>query len=312
MSKTSFAETKRGSLIRACIMGRATAEQIAYYRRSLMSAEEVILGKPVFEMNAQEFREYTVFCENMKYGDLEGGKCPKCRNKGLIYSLDESGNEYAEECTCMAARRNNAALQDSEYSALLRKSTFGRYRLDHPWQRTALCVCRDWLRQRRFPFLYLGGRTGAGKTHLAVATFADRVRMGKRGIFVNWRTESEWLKFNKKAPDYERRLNNLKRAPLLLLDDFLWRKSSIPTEEDFALAKEVLDARLYNGRPTIFTGTYTMHELFSLSEELCGRINEGTGGEKRFALDFGAETANMRMEDLFDAEDCPFGEEVNA
>lgn len=308
----NWAQTKQGQVAKACILGKGTEEQRAYYRARLMSAEEVIIGKPVFEMNGREFREYTVLCENMKYGDLEGGKCPKCRNKGLIYSLDKHGNEYAEECTCMAARRNNEALKDSEYSALLRRCTFTRYRLDHPWQRAALLLCRDWLRQKRFPFLYLGGRTGAGKTHLAVATFADKVRMGSRGAFVNWRTESEWLKFNKADPEHERRLNTLKRAPLLLLDDFLWRKSSIPTDEDFALAKEILDARLYNGRPTIFTAKYTMREMFCLSEEVCGRITEGCGGEKRFAMDFGRETANMRMEALFDAEDCPFGEEVNA
>ena len=240
-------------------------------------------------------------------GTLEGGDCPRCRNKGLIYGLAENGDEYAEECTCMEARRAKQEIKDSEYSALLRKCTFTRYTIRHEWQRAALLRCKDWLRQRRFPMLYLGGRTGAGKTHLAVAAFAERVRMGLHGTFVNWRTVSEWLKYNKKDAEYEKRLNGLKRTPLLLMDDFLWQpKGAAPTAEDFRLAKEIVDARLYNGRATILTGNYTVRELYALSEELGGRIVEGTGGEERFALRFGAETVNIRLEEIAADGTCPF------
>lgn len=302
-----FIGSKRARLIRSCIDGTATEEMRAYYKARLMDPEEAIFGKPVFEMTGEEFREYTVLCENMQHGDLEGGDCPKCRNKGLIYGLDENGNEYAEECTCMEARRTQQALKESEYSALLRKCTFARYKLTHEWQRAALGKCKEWLRQRKFPFLYLGGRTGAGKTHLAVAAFADRVRMGLHGVFVNWRTETEWLKYHKRDPQYERRINGLKRAPLLLLDDFLWQpKNAVPTDEDLRLAKELIDARLYNGRPTVLTGNYTVRDLYALSEEIGGRIAEGTGGEGGFALTFGAGTENIRLEELAQDGTCPF------
>ena len=305
--KTMFPDTKRGRLIRACLNGTATEEMRAYYKANCMEPEEVIFGKPVFEMTGKEFREYTVFCENEKYRTLEGGDCPRYRNKGLIYGLAENGDEYAEECTCMEARRAKQEIKDSEYSALLRKCTFTRYTIRHEWQRAALLRCKDWLRQRRFPMLYLGGRTGAGKTHLAVAAFAERVRMGLHGTFVNWRTVSEWLKYNKKDAEYEKRLNGLKRTPLLLMDDFLWQpKGAAPTAEDFRLAKEIVDARMYNGRATILTGNYTVRELYALSEELGGRIVEGTGGEERFALKFGAETVNIRLEEIAADGTCPF------
>lgn len=308
MSTAAFPATKRGRLIRACIDGTATDEMRDYYKAHLMEPEEVMFGKPVFEMSGEEFREYTILCENTKQGDLEGGDCPKCRNKGLIYGLDEKGNEYAEECTCMANRRAQQALAESEYGALLRRCTFTRYKLDHEWQRAAMARCKEWLRQRTYPFLFLGGKTGAGKTHLAVATFAERVRMGKHGTFVNWRTESEWLKFHKGEWEHEQRLNGLKRTPLLLLDDFLWQpKGALPTDEDLRLAKEIVDARLYNARPTILTGNYTLRELFSLNEELCGRIVEGSGGAQGFAIEFANTTQNIRFEELAADTGCPFG-----
>ena len=308
MAAAVLPETKRGRLIKACINGTATDEMRAYYKAHLMDREEVMIGKPVFEMTRKEFREYTIYCENAAYGKLEGGDCPKCRNKGLLYGLSEGGDEYAEECSCMEARRAKQTLADSEYSALLRRCTFTRYTLSHEWQRAALGRCKDWLRQRRYPFLYLGGRTGAGKTHLAVSAFAEKVRMGMHGTFVNWRTESEWLKYHKQDAGYEKQMNGLKRTPLLLLDDLLWQpKGALPTDEDLRLAKEIVDARLYNGRLTILTGNYLLRDLYSLNEELCGRLAEATGGEEKFALLFGADTVNVRLERLDDDGTCPFG-----
>lgn len=304
------AEKNRRELVKQCCIGKGTPKQIEYYRAKSMSPEEVVFGKPVFEMNMREFLEFCVLSENMKQGNLPYGNCPKCKNKGYIVGLDEEGNEYMEDCSCMEKRKNMQQLEDSEYSALLRKCTFERFNLKELWQKEALRKCKEWTQQTRFPLLYLGGKTGAGKTHLAVAAFRVAIMRGLRGKFISWRTMSRDLKMNMTSPDYERKMWSLKKMPLLLLDDFFWSpKGAIPSDEDFRLAKEIIDARFYNGRKTIITSNFTAQDIYTMSEEMSGRLNEFSGGDKNFMLTFGNEIANYRYNialEKIEDDDCPF------
>ena len=61
--------TKREKFMKHCCLGNGTEEQNEYYRAHCMSAEEVLIGKPVFEMDKREFLEFCVLCENLKKGD---------------------------------------------------------------------------------------------------------------------------------------------------------------------------------------------------------------------------------------------------
>lgn len=304
------AAEKQKAFIKHCCLGKGTREQVEYYKQNCMSAEEVVFGKPVFEMNTREFIEFCVLCENMREGNLPYGNCPKCKNKGYIVGIDESGNEYMEDCSCMDKRKNMRMLEESEYSALLRRCTFERFKLKEAWQKNALAKCKDWTRQARFSLLYLGGKTGAGKTHLAVAAFRVALMRGLHGRFVSWRTMSRELKMNMASPEYERKIRSLKYIPLLLLDDFFWSpKGSIPSDEDFRLAKEIIDARFYNNRKTIITSNFTAQDIYTMSEEMSGRINEFSGGEKNYLLTFGSELENYRYNPAMEkitGEDCPF------
>lgn len=299
------------SLIIACMNGTASAEEKAEYKARYMEPEERIYGKAVFEMTAKEFLEYNVLRENMQSGNLKYGDCPKCKNKGYIVGIDGAGNEYMEDCECKQKRENMEALNHSEYSALLRRCTFERFTLKEDWQREVLSRCKDWTKQTRFPLLYLGGKTGAGKTHLAVASFRIAVMRGNHGQFVSWRTMSRDLKMNMTSPEYERRIREMKYVPLLLIDDLFWAvKGGIPSDEDFRLAKEIIDARFYNKRKTIITSNFTPKGMYTLSEEMSGRINEFSGGTKNFSLTFKGEYENYRFKmellETQESEDIPF------
>lgn len=305
--------SKKQEFMKHCCMGYGTAEQNEYYRSRCMSAEEVLFGKPVFEMNKREFLEFCVLCENLKKGNLPNGNCPKCRNKGYIVGIDEEGNEYQEDCTCLAARRNEQELERSEYSELLRTKTFERFTYKAEWQREKATACKNWTRQREYPLLALFGKSGTGKTHLGVAAFRIAVARGLHGIFVSWQTISGALKASVGTAEYERKMRDYKYAPLLYIDDFLWRpKGGIPTEADLRIAKEILDARLYNRRKTILTGNNTLREIYSLSEEIAGRLNEYSGGSGNYLLEFLPSYENYRfapkMEEIH--ENSPFDEEV--
>lgn len=309
-SKELSKADKERALARWCIQGSPTEAQREYYRKHLMGTEETIFGKPVFEMDKREFAEYCVLCENLRYGDLPFGDCKKCRNKGWTAGLDEYGSEYQEECECMQYRRAEQQLVDSEYSTLLRKYTFEKYTIKEAWQRNALNRSKAWTRQRKYPLLYLGGKTGAGKTHLAVSAFHVRVQMGAHGKFVSWRTINREMKMNMSSPDYEEKMRALKYSPLLLIDDLFWApKASIPSDEDLKMAKEILDARFYNDRPTIITSNIVANEITVLSEPIGGRIVEYSGGEDKFIINFSYDVQNQRFVreiEPLDDQDDPF------
>lgn len=299
------------SLMIACMNGTESEEEKAEYKARYMEPEERIYGKAVFEMTPREFIEYNVLRDNMKRGNLGYGDCPKCKNKGYIVGIDEVGNEYQEDCECLQKRRNMEILNHSEYSALLKRCTFERFILKEDWQREVLSRCKDWTKQTRFPLLYLGGKTGAGKTHLAVAAFRIALMRGNHGQFVSWRTMSRDLKMNMTSPDYERKIREMKYVPLLLIDDLFWTvKGGIPSDEDFRLAKEIIDARFYNKRKTIITSNFTPKGMYTLSEEMSGRINEFSGGTKYFSLSFKGEYENYRFNmellETRESEDIPF------
>lgn len=304
---------KKQRFMKHCCMGNGTPEQNAYYKQKCMSPEEVIFGKAVFEMDKREFLEFCVLCENLKQGNLPNGNCPKCRNKGYIVGIDDEGNEYQEECSCVESRRNRQELEKSEYSELLRTKTFERFKFKADWQREMVSRCKEWTRQTRYPLLALCGKSGTGKTHLAVATFRIAVARGLHGTFVSWQTISNELKTSMRTGEYERKIRDLKYAPLLLMDDFLWRpKSAVPTEADLRLAKEILDARFYNRRKTILTSNYTLRDYYAMSEEIAGRMNEYSGGDKNFMLEFKPTYENSRFGPVLEEiqERSPFDKEV--
>lgn len=303
--------SKMQRFMKHCCLGDGTEEQNEYYRAHCMSAEEVLIGKPVFEMDKRESLEYSVLCENMKKGDLPYGDCPKCRNKGYIVGIDDEGNEYQEECSCVADRRNRRQLARSEFSELLRTKTFGRFKYKEPWQREMVARCKGWTQQKPFPLLALFGKSGTGKTHLAVATFRLSVAKGAHGTFLPWAKVASDLKRLMGTTDYEHMMRDLKYAPLLYFDDFLWKpKGAVPTDSDLALAKEILDARFYNRRKTILTSNYTPRDFYAISEEIAGRLNEYSGGDRKYLLEFLPSYENYRFGPVLEeiAEKSPFEE----
>ena len=90
-------------------------------------------------------------------------------------------------------------------------------------------------------------------------------------------------------------MRSLKYAPLLYFDDFLWKpKGAIPTDSDLVLAKEILDARFYNRRRTIITSNFTPRDFYAFSEEIAGRLNEYSGGDRNYTIEFLPEYENYR------------------
>lgn len=293
---TNTAENRSRDLFLRLLRGKGTEEEEEEYKTRYMDDEEKLMGKPVYKMTDSEFEEYKVLQENLKWGTLKNGSCNLCRNKGYMMARD--GNYTVMRiCECIEQRKRNEQVHSSEYAELLLRNTFERFQIKSPWQKDLLRRAKIWTQQKTYPFLFLGGKTGTGKTHLAVAAFYRLYQRGYGAKFVSWRTESRDLKMRMSDYGfYEPKLKELKEIPLLLLDDFLWgANGAMPSDEDFRLAKEIIDARSSKRLLTIITSNFTIRALTELSEELGGRIYEACGSAKNFALTVSQDAENFRL-----------------
>jgi DNA replication protein DnaC len=100
------------------------------------------------------------------------------------------------------------------------------------------------------------GPTGTGKSHIAQALAHCAIR---RDIDVLWLSQSKLfseLQASKAAGRYEKKLSELAKVTLLIIDDFGLRPMRSPQDEDF---HELISAR-YETAPTIVTSNLAFSE----------------------------------------------------
>lgn len=198
--------------------------------------------------------------------------CEICGNTGNVTEYKD-GVLYSRECSCMARRRSIRKLKNSGLEDMISRYTFDNYEtLD---QETARI--KEIAQHYTDGWLYIFGRSGSGKTHICTAICADLIRKDLEVYYMSWRDESTALKaLVTDAEEYEKRLNKIKRVPVLYIDDFLKGGSS---DADIRLAFEILNAR-YNDKAlrTIISSEYDIKDILDRDEALGGRIYERSKG----------------------------------
>ncbi|MGX8702051.1 MAG: ATP-binding protein [Caproiciproducens sp.] len=239
---------------------------------------------------------------NSSTGDLRDYNCPICKNKGVVYFVSSDGEIRSKMCSCMAMRESTARIRNSGLQNLMEIYTLERWKTDTLLQKHMKSTAEAFLKDPRNKWLFIGGQTGAGKSHICTAIAGELLRRGQSVRYMLWKDESTKLKaVITDESKYERMINPLKTVPVLYIDDLFKpvlddrgaRKQ--PSPGDTSLAFEIINSRYIAGNlTTIISSEWTIEELQRVEPATAGRIFQmatesyclsiASGDEKNYRL----------------------------
>lgn len=230
---------------------------------------------------------------NNHEGPLVGYDCRKCRNKGYIsivtdkYGYDE---EFYVKCECMEHRKYLRQLRQSGLEDAINNYTFKNYIVKNKWQKSLKDMCTKYFKEATNEWLFLGGQSGCGKTHLCTAICGKYLKKGVSVIYMMWREDSTTMKqaINNNPQYYENKIEKYKSVEVLYIDDLFKSGKSkdgtvVVSPADINLAFDILNYRSFKGMKTIISSELTIDEMKLIDEAIAGRIYE-----KAIAQGFGA------------------------
>lgn len=229
-------------------------------------------------VTAETLAEKQVEWMNEEEGKLateDGYNCPKCKNKGYYVVLS---NECptAIRCECMVKRRAIKQIRASGLGEYLKNYTFENWkRLDDLASETGE---RAWENKNTNRWFYIGGQSGAGKTHICTAICIEELRGGKQVVYKTWLETVRALK-NAKTDErlYCKLMGELVGSQVLYLDDLF--KGTNTTDSDIATTFEIIDGRYRANRKTIISSERTIQDLYNIDAAIANRIIQKACGD---------------------------------
>jgi DNA replication protein DnaC len=219
----------------------------------------------------QEMKMLQDYCDkfNAQLGKDYDYDCPICKNKAWI-AIVQDGEIKMKPCECQAKRR--AFKNYRNLVEVKEDKSMNCFHMDTPTARKMFEVSQQFITQKE-KWLYLGGQSGSGKTHICKALEETLANRGFNCKYFNWRENINELKiqfFEDKA-QYQMTMHELKSADYLFIDDLF--KGKI-TETDTNIAYEIINSRYDNNKLTVITSELYMSELKDVDEAIQGRIYE--------------------------------------
>ena len=248
---------------------------------AIMSDEEVLAQR-------RARYERQVARENATEGNLKGYNCTVCKNKGYISAVREYDGDFEiiqKTCAvCAKPRRSIANLQKSGLADVLEKFTFDNFKTELDWQKQLLERAKLFRGQRRAHCFFVGGNSGAGKTHICSALAIDYLRHGAEVKYVLWRKEVRKIRERIYDKGDEEYLDYLKNVDVLYIDDLfksVKREGEAyqrPPTDEGRLAFEIISERLDRDRITIISTENTLDEIIEIDEAIGTRIKYESEG----------------------------------
>lgn len=221
---------------------------------------------------------------NSERGAMTGYDCPKCLNKGNAMKIvyDERWGMIREgvtECDCMKVRRAIWRMKASGLENSIKRCRFDTFSVSEQWQGDLLRLVKEYAAEPS-GWLFVGGQVGCGKTHLCTAACRELLLKGRAVIYMPWQSEIIKLKsLTMDTEEYERALNELKRAEVLYIDDFFKPiQGQEPSAADIRIAYDLINYRYINQMPTLISSEHSALELVQIDEATGSRIYEMSKG----------------------------------
>ena len=203
--------------------------------------------------------------------------CPLCGGVGYTVWRDDAGEVHASDCECRIREDNRHRIDRSGLSDLLEAYTFAAYRTPEEWQRRAKETAERYLTDSCGKWFFIGGTSGAGKTHLCTAICKAMMEGGIPVRYVQWRSDIPAIKAKvNNAEAYHDAVYQLKTIKALYIDDFL---KGTPTEGDRNIAFDILNSRyIAKDLVTILSSELTIQRIIQWDPAMGGRIFERSKG----------------------------------
>lgn len=251
----------------------------------LARAKSVHTSSFATEKEREQFRVDTYNAEEGNRNEEDGYDCRLCKNKGDTAELREyPAGIYTRAlvvCKCEEIRRSILRMRQSGLKDIIKDYTFDKFIAEEPWQQTIKQAAMDYAKEAKGWF-FLGGQSGAGKTHLCTAICREFLLAGKRVSYMLWRDEI--VKIKSLATDggeLGALLERYKTADILYIDDLFKTGKGAdtaaqrPTVADINYAFEIINYRYNNpSLLTIVSSELTEDELLDIDEAIGGRIFE--------------------------------------
>lgn len=248
------------------------------YSEDLSFSEKLLEEmKKIKPMSRKEYEKWQCEVANDVVGNLTGYDCHECKNRGYFTKLDEYGNQIVSECRCMIIRRAKMRIANSGLINPEEK-TFSSFETPENWQKQLKNAAAEYVCENSGKWLFIGGQSGGGKTHLCTAVCLELIKKGRDVHYVLWRDllhELESLRYE--YDRYSYKMNCLKDYDVLYIDDFLKSIDDGRKIQGLNYAFELINYRYSANKLTIISSELLENEIRKLDTALHGRIVERSG-----------------------------------
>ena len=243
------------------------------------------ISEPLTQEQREKRNAETFNASSGNLNEQDDYNCDVCRNKGLIMQACQVEFGYwsttCRECKCMDVRRSIRKMERSGLKNIVRDYPFSKFTASEPWQKTLKEAAEAYARKPEGWF-FIGGQSGAGKTHLCTAICREFLLAGMAVLYMPWRDDIVKLKNALGEPDrYEALMTAYKTINVLYIDDLFKTGKGAdgakqrPTAADINIAFEILNYRYNNPKLlTIISSECTINDILDIDEATGGRIFE--------------------------------------
>ena len=206
--------------------------------------------------------------------------CDICGNKEMYAFLDDNGECKYALCKCKETRKTLKRIKNSGLEKLIENRTFDKYNATEKWQQAIRDKAKEFVEDNQQQWFFIGGQVGSGKTFICTSIIAEFIKQGRQAMYMVWCDDIIGLKAtsNSNYDSYEKRMNELKKAQILYIDDFFRNEDNeTPTQADIKLAYNLINYRYNNPELiTIISSQFMLSDILRFSEAIGSRINEKT------------------------------------